>query len=265
MFCWFSDGTLVGIICFIDDMIWGSTQSFRVNVIDKPCKVFKIGSVKCRIFKYIGNDVKQSPDNSVNQNSFTNTIQPITIPKERLTNKETKVDQEEKKFLRGVIGQLNWLAGITCPDISYDVCEASMKVKDATIADVLSVNKIVKKVKNELSEIHFPCLDPRSLHIRCYSDASFNNFPNSGREGGYIVFPCDSPDRCCPLAWSSTKLKRVIRSTLAAETLLMVDSSETAIYLSKLTGACVNGSNHPMEICCIIDNLSLFKAVHSIK
>ena len=109
--------------------------------------------------------MKQNPDNSitVNQNSFANTIQPITIPKERLTNKETKVDQEEKKLLGGVIGQINLLAGITRPDISYDVCEASTKVKDATIADVLSVNKIVKKVKNELSEIHFPCLDPKAF------------------------------------------------------------------------------------------------------
>ena len=165
----------------------------------------------------------------------------------------------------GVIGQLNWLAGITRRDISYDVCEASTKVKDASIADVLSVNKIVKKVKNELSEIHFPCLDPRSLHIRCYSDASFNNLPNGGSQGGHIVFLCDSSDRCCPLTWSSTKLRRVIRSTIAAETPSMVDSSETAIYLSKLTGACVNGSNHPMEICCITDKLSLFQAVHSIK
>ena len=208
--------------------------------------------------------MKQNPDNSitVNQNSFANTVQPIIIPKERLTNKETKIDQEENKLLRGVIGQLNWLAGITHPDTSYNVCEASTKVKDATIADVLSVNKIVKK---ELSEIHFPHLDPRSLHIRCDSDASFNNFPNGGIQGGHIVFLCDSSDRCRPLTWSSTKPKRVVRSTLAAETLSLVDSSETAIYLLKLIGTCVNGSNHPMEICCITGNLSLFEAVHSIK
>ena len=119
---------------------------------------------------------------------------------------------------------------------------------------MLSVNKIVKKVKNEPSVIHSPCLDPRSLHIRCYSDASFNNLPNGGSQGGYIVFLCDSSDRCCLLTWNFTKLKRVVRSTLAAETLSLVDGSETAIYLLKLTGTCVNGSNHPMEICCITDN-----------
>ena len=139
-------------------MIWGGNQSFKVNIIDNLCEVFEIGSVNCRIFKYIGTDVKQNPDNSitVNQNSFASTIQPIIIPNERLTNKETRVDQEEKKLLRGVIGQLHWLAGIARPDISYDLCEASRKVKDPTIADVLSVNKIVKEVKNEPSEIYFP-------------------------------------------------------------------------------------------------------------
>ena len=71
--------------------------------------------------------------------------------------------------------------------------------------------------------------------------------------GGHIVFLCDSSDRCCLLTWSSTKLKRVVRSTLAAETLSLVDSSDTAIYLLKLTGACVNDSNYPMKICCITD------------
>ena len=245
-------------------MIWGVTQNFKVNVIDKLCE---ITSVNCKLFTYIGIDVKQNPDNpiTVNQKIFTNTIQPITIPKERLTNKETKVDREEKKLLRGVIGQLNWLAVITRADISYSLCEASSKVEDATIADVLGVNKIVKKVRNELSEIHCPCLDPRSLDIRCYSYASFNNLPNGGSQGGHLVFRCDSSDRCCPLTWNSTKLKRVVRSTLAAETLSLADNSETAIYLSKLTGTCVNGSKHPMEICCITDNLSLFEAVHSVK
>ena len=49
LFCWFSDGTLVDIsICFVDDKIWGGTQSFKLNVIDKLCKVFEIGSVNCR-------------------------------------------------------------------------------------------------------------------------------------------------------------------------------------------------------------------------
>ena len=68
------------------------------------------------------------------------------------------------------------------------------------------------------------------------------------------------------LTWSSAKLNKVVRSTLAAETLSLVDGSETAIYILKLTGTSVNnGSNHPMEICCITDNMSLFRAVHSIK
>ena len=55
-----------------------------------------------------------------------------------------------------MIGQLNWLAGITRPDISYDVCETSTKVKDATIADVLSVNKIVKKVRRSFCHVLTP-------------------------------------------------------------------------------------------------------------
>ena len=58
-------------------------------------------------------------------------------------------------MLRGVVGQLSWLAGISRPDISFDSCQASTRIKNATVADVLVVNKIVQKIKNVL----LPCLD----------------------------------------------------------------------------------------------------------
>ena len=46
--------------------------------------------------------------------------------------------------LRGILGKLNWIAGMTRPEISFFVCEAS----DPTISDLISANKIVKFVKN---------------------------------------------------------------------------------------------------------------------
>ena len=113
LFCWLTDGTLVGIlICFVNDMAWGITQSFKVNFIDNLCKVFEIGFVNCRIFKYIGIDVKENPDNSItiNQRSFACTIQPMIISKERLTNKETRVDQEEKEIAQ----KSDWPIKLAC-------------------------------------------------------------------------------------------------------------------------------------------------------
>ena len=91
-------------------------------------------------------------------------------------------------MLRRVVGQSNWLAGISRPDISFDVCQASTRIKDATVADVLVVNKIVRKIKNEPSHVLFPCLDSSSVHLKTYTDASLNNLPNGESQGGTITF-----------------------------------------------------------------------------
>ena len=43
------------------------------------------------------------------------------------------------RTLRSADGQLNWLDGISRPEISFHVCEPSTKVKNATKSDFLSM------------------------------------------------------------------------------------------------------------------------------
>ena len=47
---------------------------------------------------------------------------------------------EEKTLNRSAVGQLNWVAEISRPDISFSVCEASTKFKQATVGDVQQNN-----------------------------------------------------------------------------------------------------------------------------
>ena len=44
--------------------------------------------------------------------------------------------EAERTQYRSAVGQLNWVAGISRPDINFSVCEASTKLKYATVADV---------------------------------------------------------------------------------------------------------------------------------
>ena len=41
--------------------------------------------------------------------------------------------------------------------------------------------------------------------------------------GGYVIFVADKELRSAPVLWTSTKIKRVVRSSLAAEALIAVD------------------------------------------
>ena len=55
--------------------------------------------------------------------------------------------------------QLNWVARISRPDLSFSVGEASTKFKQATVADTLYGNKIMKNIKNSKNGIKFPQLN----------------------------------------------------------------------------------------------------------
>ena len=93
--------------------------------------------------------------------------------------------------LRGALGRLNWLAGISRPEISFDVCEASTKVKNAIVSDLLGINKLVKRAKEEKTHIKFPKLNLDHLCLKVDTDESFNNLPNCGSQGDKIVFLSD--------------------------------------------------------------------------
>ena len=99
-----------------------------------------------------------------------------------------------------------------------------------------------------------------------YSDASYANLPDGGSQGGHLVFLSDANELCCPMAWHSTRIRRVVRSTLAAETLALVDGLETAYLMAKTVGEIISGEKEStIPIYCITDNKSLFDAVQTQK
>ena len=80
-----------------------------------------------------------------------------------------------------------WVAGISKSDISFSVCKASTKFKQAAVADVLYVNKIMKNVNNSKSEIEFPKLNVNNTKLQLFTDVSFYNSPNGTSQVGQII------------------------------------------------------------------------------
>ena len=120
------------------------------------------------------------------------------------------------------------------PEISYHVCEISTRVKNVTITDIFTINKVIKFIKSTPSHNTIPVMNLESLQLLLYSAASFNNLPDGGSQGGYIVFLCNKFSNLAPIAWNLTRLKHVTRSTLTAETLALMDRWVTAFFLANL-------------------------------
>ena len=59
---------------------------------------------------------------------------------------DTQLTETETQQLRKLAGQLNQTSSQTRPDNSYQVCEVSASIKNATICDLKTANKYVRRL-----------------------------------------------------------------------------------------------------------------------
>ena len=262
LFYWYKDGELQGLLGgHVDDFFWAGTDEFETAVINEICSSFKISTTARDNFPFLGVQLKQAADGSiiVEQYVYTGDLQYIQV--NFSGDKDRLLDSIEQAALETAIGQLSWLSHQTRPDISFDVCQLSAIKKNATLEDLRYANKTIKKVKNSKVHSKFPSLNAlESAKIVVYSDASYKNLPNCGSQGAHIVLLCDSDNNCAPIQWQSKKIKRVVKSTLAAECLALHDGVDNAFYIKTILQELLNID---LNIDCYVDCNSRVDNVHS--
>ena len=67
--------------------------------------------------------VTQNSDYSIyiQQNNYIASISEISLPKERMSDLNSSLTETERTQYKSVNGQLNWVAEISRPDISFSV------------------------------------------------------------------------------------------------------------------------------------------------
>ena len=271
LFCCFDKDKLVGMfLIHVDDFIWSGAEQFRVQVITKFLNAFEIGKQGMGDFRYIGLQITQHTDHiMMDQDAYIEGLMPIGISATRISQKQESLTKDEISQLRSVIGQLNWIANQTRPDVCFDNLELSVSIKDPKVEDIIKANKVIKKLHYEQNYVCFPKLGKKEhLRLTLFSDASYANLSDGASSaGGFIIFLHGEKRMSCPLAWKANKIRRVVRSTLAAETLSLVDALDTAVYLGHLLSEVLfNGSKkNVVPIDCYIDNKSLHDNIYSTK
>ena len=260
-FYWHNKGSLSGVIAgHVDDFFWAGTEHFKQQIIDPIRNMFNISSDLQDSFKFLGLFVNQTPGGiTVNQHAYAKNIKTINDIK---GNKSRLLNEAEKEQLRSVIGQLSWLGNQTRPDISSNVCQLSGAYKEATVSDIVFTNKTIRKTVSDDVSLKFPKLDLKSLKLEVHSDASYNNLPNGGSQGGFIILLCDSSGKAAPIQWQSRRIKRVVKSTLAAECLALEEAADYAYYVKSMVTE-VLALPTDIELNCYIDNKSLDDVITS--
>ena len=258
------EGSLQGVVStHVDDFCWAGTKYFESNVIQAIRQVFEVKSEERHAFRYLGLDIVQEDKVIyIKQDKFVQSINLMKI--QRRVSPEDLMTEEEVSLCRSILGKLNWLSTQTRPDLSFDVSELTSALKEKKTELITRINKVIRKAKREPSQIMIPSIPMmEKCELITYSDASFANVAGVGSQGGHITY-VTSGGQTVPIAWHSQKVKRVVKSTQAAETLAMVDAAEAAIYYKNFIMEMLGVKNPRLfPIICKTDSAALHSAVHS--
>jgi len=262
LFFWRNKGKLQGVLCcHVDDFFYAGTRLFHEKIVSHVQKSFDLSKESFSTFQYLGLDINQTGEFvAMHQNDYIKTLQPIEL---KDTSKRN-LTQEEKLQLKALIGQIQWVSKQTRPDLAFASCDLSNRVKDGTTDDIRLANKYLRKLQNSTAQIHLPNIgDVKKSTLYAYSDASHANLPGFKSQGGFIILIKGENGNSAPIVWTSKKVKRVVKSPLAAETLALQEAVEHASLIKALLCEIYDSEQSTFPTVCITDSKSLRDTAHT--
>ena len=258
---------LRGILCcHVDDFLHAGDKSFE-KVMVKLRERFSAGKVEEKSFTYIGFKVQQYSNKVILDHSdYIENIKNTVLEPKRASGKNALLNNSEQTTYRQLIGQLNWAVQGSRPDMAFELISMSTKLKQGNVSDLTRAIKIISRLKDTKSFMTFPRLDHNSLKIVVFTDASLGNINEGlGSTGAYIVWVMDKTGNCCPIAWNPHKIRRVVRSTLAAEMLSLGEGLDAASHYRQMLQEILGFDIKTINIEANVDNKSVVEAISSTR
>ncbi|VDI62952.1 Hypothetical predicted protein [Mytilus galloprovincialis] len=246
-------GSVEGVLtCHVDDFLWGGSKEFEEKVINSIRSTFCVGKEELEengSFPYVGIELsKHENDLHLRQNTYQNSLKFIPIEKSRMgVKEELLLTKEERELLQSKIGQILWIARQSRPDVIFDASNLASSLKKANVQTKLGNDNAIRLV--------------------VFSDSSLGNLSDGGTQGGHFIVLVGENGIFSPITWQSKRIRRVARSTLAAETLAMADAIDSGIFIASLYTELMYGKADPTQlpITCLTDCHSLWDAIKSTK
>ena len=263
-----SSNEMIGIIVLhVDDFLHAGNKLFEETVSDRLADVYTMGKVEEKKFTYVGFDIEQKEEGiTIDQNHYAREkIEIITIDPDRAKNHDDMLSNEEKSMLRVVAGRIGWLARGTRPDLTFAQIEISTKFINGKVRDLIEAAKALRKAKSGECFLFIRGLGTVSgWRLEVWTDASLftlNEGVNS--TGAMLILLVNEEGTCVPIVWQANKIKRIVRSSLEAECLALVEGLKEATFVRDVIEEVFNLREKVIPIKAIIDNKSTVDAVHS--
>ena len=263
------NGLLIGVVaCHIDDFLHAGSSEFDKTVMQNLCRRFLAGKNEAGNFQYVGFRVTQDATGVVmDQSEYLQDIEYPVINTIQASGKmDDNLSASDQTCLRQLVGRLNWLVQGSRPDIAYEMVELSTKLQRGKVKHLIRAMKCLRKLRDENASVKFSKLGPtHDWKMVLYTDAAHANLDSVHSVGGHVVFLADNQGHMCPIAWKANKIKRVVRSSLAAEALSLQEGLDNCRYMRRALEEMVGLQCHTLPIVAYVDNKGLVEAVYSTK
>ena len=197
-----------------------------------------------------------------------NTLEPIDVD----TNEDgdTKLDKQKLKEFRAASGKITWLAEQTRPDLAFDVIDMSSHNKDATVKDVRTMNKIMRKAKEYKSVVRFTRVGNfEDLKVLSIADGAYCKKEEKTKSvmGRFVFLTNQEESVILPIIWKSKTIPTVCKSAIAAETRSVDKAIEDGIYIARCMREIYTGDRGEAQIPVdvITDSKPLIDSIDSTK
>ena len=143
--------------------------------------------------------------------------------------------------------------------------EMSTKFVSGQVRDLTEAMKAMRKARTGESFVRINDLGSvERWIIEVWTDASLytlNNGMNSTRP--VLIILVNERGVCVPILWQANQIKCIVRSTLEAECLALVEGLSKGVYFREIIEEIMGLQERTIPIRAIIDNKSTLDAIHS--
>ncbi|CAK0863956.1 unnamed protein product, partial [Prorocentrum cordatum] len=239
------------VLIEVDGLIAAGRKSSIPNFRERLMSRFHFGKWKETGADYGGRHFRQHADRiSVDQEKYIREqLSCLHLDKSRRESPEEPLSPSEVSSYRAATAQVQWVARESRPDVAGGASMLASAMPNPTVADGLMLIKICRYLKATAAQrLTIWALDPHSLAFATASDAGGpGGARRGGAQGAWLVLVADAGIRknvrakVSLLSWHSQRLKRVVASTVAAETLSLSSAVSEAQWLQVLWRDAVYG------------------------
>ena len=222
------------ITTHVDDFWMCGNHSFFEAVVDKISHIFDVGKLEDLPHKYLGLNLNTTDTGGLKLDLDHYKAKIAEMEGFGRNKNSDLLNSQQVKELRTLIGKLMWPAMHVKPEICFTLSYLASQLPYPTVELIKIANKAVRHVLNGPPIVlSFQALKNWSnISIICFTDASFNNNVDGSTHGGHLIFAMETDTlKCCLISWKSGKIRRIARSTLAAETFAMIDGINAAVFV----------------------------------